>query len=124
MPMTLIEQVFELCTRLSDAGWDRFFLNFSDLKIRQHSAAALANELARDLNIDRGAVPDFAAEGTRAIEPGRPALSFLCHALASPLIGASEVDDFPTADDLEIVENYVYGVRPPSVQELRERCNG
>src|SRR5260370_28236458 len=119
--MKLIQQLFPLGTRLSDAGWDLFFLNCSDLMIRQNSAPALAKELTRDLNIARRATPDFAAEGTRAIEPRRPALSFLYHVLASPLMGAGAVNEFPTADDLEVIENYVYGVRPPSVQELRER---
>jgi hypothetical protein len=93
------------------------------LDISQISAAALARELARPLKrIDRQArgFQDFAAEGKRGIEPGKPARSLLFHALAAPGAGRGRVRKFPTWGEIEIIENYVYGVQPSSIQELRQ----
>jgi hypothetical protein len=88
------------------------------------AAADLQAELDRPLPIDRD-VPgfeDFAAEGVRGIEPGIPARSLLYHALASPNVtrGAdgAALTDFPTLAELDAVENYVYGTKPPSLPEL------
>ncbi len=62
---------------------------------------------------------DFAFEGKRGIEPGNPSQSLLFHALASPNVIKSgdetepELTLFPTLAELEIVENYVYGLNAP-----------
>jgi hypothetical protein len=57
-----------------------------------------------------------------------PAQSLLLHALASPNVvkGANGADlaDFPTLAEIAMVENYVYGVKPPSLLELRARAQG
>ena len=89
-------------------------------------AADLAGELDKKLTrIARGAkgFEDFALEGERGIEPGHPARSLLYHALASPNVltgvGGSDLKAFPTLKELDTIENYVYGVRPPSIPELR-----
>jgi hypothetical protein len=58
---------------------------------------------------------DFALEGRRGIEPGRPARSLLYHAFASPAVvtdGAGHaLAAFPTAAEIGTVENYVFARR-------------
>ena len=64
-------------------------------------------------------------EGKRGIEPGNPARSLLFHALASPNVISGvddeELDAFPTLAEIETIENYVYGIQPPSIEELKIR---
>lgn len=124
--MALIDEVRKVCKRLAPKGWGEL--------LAQHGldigAADLAAELGKKLtNIKRGAkgFEDFAHEGERGVEPGHPARSLLYHALASPNVltgvGGSELKAFPTLREIDAVENYVYGVRPPTLEELRERAH-
>jgi hypothetical protein len=125
--MPLIQAVFEACARLDSLGWRDFLLRVSDLDIRQSTAAALAAELGRPLRRIGRTVPgftDFALEGKQAIQAGRPSHSLLFHAVAAPGLGAGYVRDFPAPDDIEAIENYVYGVAPPSIADLRSRAAG
>jgi hypothetical protein len=119
--MTLIDDVQGVCRRLAPQGW-------ADL-LAQHgldiTVSSLAEELARRLPGIRRDLPgfeDFAMEGRRGIEPGRPARSLLYHALASPSVvtgaGDQPLGAFPTLAEIEAVENYVFGVEPPSVDDL------
>jgi hypothetical protein len=123
--MSLIDGVKTMCNRLAPNGW-------GDL-LAQHGldiqASDLAGELSKKLTkIIRNAkgFEDFALEGERGIEPGHPARSLLYHALASPNVltgvDGSDLKGFPTLQELDTVENYVYGVRPPSIEELRARA--
>ena len=70
---------------------------------------------------------DFALEGTRGIEPGSPARSLLFHALASPNVfrdgAGNDLSAFPTPAEIEAVENYVYGVKPPSLDDLQAQAD-
>jgi hypothetical protein len=123
---TLIERVRRLCEKLTDSGWGDLF-KAHGLNIR---ASDLRAELLRPLDgIDRriAGFQDFAYEGSRGIEPGRPAQSLLYHALASPQVtqtpDGAPLREFPTPAELEAVENLVYGISPPSIQELRVRVN-
>lgn len=126
--MSLIEQVRQICNRLAEHGWRDLFLQHG-LDI---SAADLKQELLKDIHakINRKlkGFEDFSLEGTRGIEPGHPARSLLYHALASPnvIIGANglELNAFPTLAELEMVENYVFGIEPPSLLEIRSRADG
>jgi hypothetical protein len=127
--MALIDEIFSLCQkRLVGSGWDTLLKQVAGLKIKQSTAKKLAAELARSLpEIDRN-VPgfeDFALDGQRGIEPATPAQSLFFHALASPNVlndqNGSRLRYFPTPKELETVENYVFGVRPPTVAELIER---
>lgn len=118
--MALIDDVRGVCARLAPQGWAAL-LTRHGLDITRTDLAA---ELSRALpQIDR-TVPgfeDFALEGQRGIEPGNPARSLLYHALASPNVAQNNgtpLAGFPTLRDLEIVENYVFGARPPSLAEL------
>jgi hypothetical protein len=125
--MALIDDVQTVCHHLAPHGW-------ADL-LGQHgldiTASNLAEELARELQGIRRDLPgfeDFAMEGERGIEPGRPVRSLLFHALASPnvLRGAANepLGAFPTLAEIDVVENYVFGAKPPTLQELKERVDG
>lgn len=81
----------------------------------------LTAELGRALTVDRE-VPgfeDFCLAGKRGIEPGQPAASLLYHALASPNVHptphgqpATAANAYPTLVEFDVVENYIYGLRP------------
>ena len=123
--MALLDDVRAVCGRLAPHGWaDLLAAHGLDLE-----AADLGAELARPLTaIDRD-IPgfeDFAAEGIRGVEPGIPARSLLFHALASPNVTAradgGELGAYPTPAELAAVENYVFGVRPPSLPDLLARA--
>ena len=125
----LISSVRAVCDRLTGAGWAEL--------LRRHGLDLAAGDLAAELSRALPAVDrtqpgfgDFALEGVRGIEPGRPALSLLFHALASPAVrgyrdgnGIVEITEFPTPAEIEIVENYVFGSSPPSIEDLRARAD-
>jgi len=119
--MALIDQVKEICDRLAPVGWGNLLLRHGlDL-----TAADLKQELSQPLSrIDRSlpGFEDFSREGIRGIEPGSPAKSLLYHALASPLVlldaDGAEIREFPSLEDLETIENYVFGIEPPSLADL------
>ncbi len=117
----LIDRVSAMCRRLAPLGWRQMLLDASggDLDI---AAADLRRELTRPLaRIDRSypGFGDFAVAGTRAIEPGSPDRSLLYHALASPTVVADRsgaaLRGFATLAEIEAVENFVYGVEPPTI---------
>ena len=125
--MALIDEVKKVCARLATEGWGEL-LALHGLDI---SADDLAAELAKELPNVRRSVSgfeDFAHEGRRGIEPGHPARSLLYHALASTAVlrkaDGGHLTAFPTLAEIEAVENYVFGARPPTLQELRERAGG
>lgn len=125
--MALIDAVKRVCTRLAKEGWRALFAHHG-LDI---TAPQLAQELSRPLTgIDRLAAgfEDFSLEGTRGIEPGNPARSLLYHAFASPNVVANHqgkaLTDYPTLTELEVVENYVFGVQTPSLAQLRALAGG
>jgi hypothetical protein len=121
--MVLKDEVKRICNQLAPHGWHNLLLKHG-LDI---TADNLEDELLKELptikrNID-GFI-DFADEGKRGIEPGNPARSLLFHALASPnvrQVDGKELDVFPTLAEIETVENYVYGIQLPSMEELKSR---
>jgi hypothetical protein len=124
--MSLITEMKTICEELTAAGWDKYLKSVAGLNIDQPDEESLLAELSRPLSIQRSApgFSDFAAEGVRAIEPGKPALSLLFHALAYPGLGDGYVDAMPFKDQLEITENFIYGVKPRSMAELRLLAGG
>lgn len=124
----LAERVAAICRRLAPKGWRQLLLKVTGGEL-DLASRDLAKELAKKLTkIDRS-VPgfeDFAADGCRAIEPGQPALSLLFHAFASANVqqdgNGQPLAEFPTPAEIETVENCVYGLRPPSLDELRARA--
>ena len=124
----LLTGVEGVCRRLARHGWRDLLLSVTGGEL-DLTAADLAGELAKKLTSVNRQAPgfeDFAAEGQRGIEPGNPARSLLFHALASPAVvqgaGGKPLTDFPTPAELEAVENYVYGVNPPTLAELHGRA--
>ena len=116
--MALIDEVKQVCDRLASVGW-------RDLLLQQGldiTAINLQQELTKELPaINRQIVgfEDFAFEGKRGIEAGNPSRSLLFHALASPNVVSANLGAYPTLAELEIIENFVYGVQPPSLQDLQ-----
>lgn len=128
--MPLIDGVASVCRRLAPLGWRQLLLNASggDFDI---GAPDLSNQLGKQLaHIDRNVAGfgDFNIAATRAIEPGSPDRSLLYHALASPAVVAdgkgADLTGFPTLAEIEAVENYAYGVAPPTLDDLRKRADG
>jgi hypothetical protein len=121
--MPLIDDVAQIVARLRARGWTALF--------NQHgcdlAAADLATELRKELVVDRTlpGFEDFSPDGVRAIEPGDPARSLLYHALASPLVHppatggiAPAVDAYPTLEELDTVENYIYAVAERRLEDF------
>jgi hypothetical protein len=126
--MSLIQDVHVICTRLAPHGWAGLF-NAHGLNITLADPEDLARELAKPLpDIRRGirGFEDFAEEGQQGIDPDHPARSLLYHAFASPNVtvdaDGNDLTDFPTLAELDTVENYVFGVAPPTLEELRRRA--
>ncbi len=125
--MALIDSVRDALERLAGHGWSELLARHGlDL-----DAPDLRAELLRELpTIDRElpGFEDFAAEGKRGIEPGRPARSLLYHALASPGVvsraDGRSLGGFPTAAELCLVEDLVFGIAPPSLEQLAARFPG
>lgn len=125
----LVIEVKKVCDRLaSRPGWKDLFLEFG-LDI---SAKDLKAELEKELDpakLKEGRkIPgfeDFSPEGKRGIEHCNPAASLLFHGLASPNVtkdqNGNDLAIFPTLADIEIVENYVYGSKPLSLDEIKEK---
>lgn len=125
----LIDNVKNICDRLAPLGWRDLLLNVTagKLDIQQASAPGLKAALVADLEIVDRSFPgfaDFSELGRRAITAGSPAQSLLYHALVSPSVVTGTngaIKDFPTIRELEVIENFVFGIEPPSLAELRKR---
>jgi hypothetical protein len=125
--MPLIDGVADTCRRLAPLGWRQMLLDATGGAL-DITAADLRRELGKPLTrIDRSfaGFGDFALAGTRAIQPGQPDRSLLHHAFAAPSVVAGRdgaaLGGFPTLAEIEALENYVYGVEPPTFAELRAR---
>ncbi|HLL70154.1 MAG TPA: hypothetical protein VK363_01900 [Pyrinomonadaceae bacterium] len=123
--MALIDQVKAACQRLASHGWSDLLLAHG-LDITK---ANLAHELARTLPGIKRSVKgfeDFALEGRKGVTPGQPAQSLLYHAFASANVlmraDGSRLTAFPTLAEIEAVENYVFSVDAPSLQQLKNRA--
>jgi len=121
--MALIDDVKTICDRLGPLGLRSALLTVTggQLDIQKPTAAALKTELTKNLTaIDRtrGGFTDFALSGASAIKAGSPANSLLYHALASPNVKGG-LSGFPTLKEIETVENFVFGVQPPTLAALK-----
>lgn len=124
--MALIDEVKAVCDRLAPLGWRDLLLNVTggQLDIVQLTSAQLKTELTKALtSIDRAMLgfTDFSLSGTKAIAAGSPADSLLYHALASPNVTAG-ISEFPTLKEIETVENYVFGIQPPTLGSVKTRA--
>ncbi len=122
--MALIDKVKDVCDRLAPLGWRDLLLDVSGGQF-DIAAANLANELTKNLSLidrTRRGFEDFSIDGNRAVFSRSPSRSLLYHTLASPLVVTDHqgvrLGGFPTLAELETVENYVFGVSPPRLQDL------
>ena len=126
--MALIDDVKAICDRLDPLGWRDLLKDVTGQKldIRQPTPAALKVALTAPLpTIDRD-VPgfeDFDKNGSRAITAGKPSQSLLYHALASPRVvrdaKSALLNGFPSLPEIETVENFVFGIKPPTLAEIK-----
>lgn len=117
-PGNLFDAVAAACRRLAGHGWRDLILKASRGGV-DIAGRGLKGALDRRLKVDR-TVPGFADfGGSRGIEPGSPGGSLLYHAFASPAVAAPGLTAYPTLAEIEAVENYVYGVRPPTLESLK-----
>lgn len=123
-------QVKAIFERLSPGGWDRVFAQHG----LDTTSVDLKAELIRKLNkINRNApgFEDFSTNGRRGIQQGCPSESLVYHALASPNVVSyfdenrveKKISIFPTPNEIETIENFVYGLIPPTIDELRVVAN-
>ncbi len=125
----LTDGVVDACRHLAPLGWRQMLMDATGGEL-DIAATDLRSEFGKPLaHIDR-AYPgfgDFAAAATRAIEPGRPDRSLLYHAFASPTVVADRkgvnLGGFPTLAEMDALENYVYGVEPPTMDALQARID-
>src|SRR5262245_24762561 len=128
--MALIDQVKAACDRLTPLGWRNLLRDVTggELDISQNSTQALAAALAAPLtSIDRTfpGFRDFARQARQGITPGLPGYSLLYHAFASPAVrlqSTGPLTTFPTQKEIDVVEDYVFGVNPPTIQQVRQKA--
>lgn len=125
-----MEQFRLLLKRLAAKGWSPLL----DLLEIDPESPNLREDLLRPLPLspnELALVPgfgDLAPSARRAIEPGSPARSVLFHALASPGVvtdpNGKDLAAFPTPAELDLAENTVFGIVPPSLTALIARLGG
>ncbi len=125
----LIDGVADACRRVAPLGWRQMLMDATGGEL-DITATDLRREFGKPLAHIERTYPgfgDFADAATRAIEPGRPDRSLLYHAFASPTVVADrkgvDLGGFPTLAEIDAVENYVYGVEPPTIDALRARVD-
>lgn len=125
--MALIDEVKAICDRLAPLGWGGLLKSVSGgtLDIEQKTPQALQKVLmARLSHIDRTmpGFEDFDLAGDKGITAGQPSQSLLFHALASPGVvrdaKSALLKGFPTLAEIETVENFVFGIQPPTLDAL------
>ena len=118
--MALFDDLARILARLAPRGWAALLQQHGGSLDITKPKAQLAAELQRQLTgIDRQhpGFEDLSTGARQAIEPGAPARSVLYHALASPdvhplTVGAPVDADYPTREDLDVMENYIFSLVP------------
>lgn len=118
--MSLLDDVKNILESLSPHGWNDVFAAHG-LDINNLDLAEISRDLSGTIDRSFPGFEDFAVEGIRAIEPSKPALSLLYHALASPNVlwpdsnSTKEIEKFPSYEQLDTIENYIYSVSDRSL---------
>lgn len=121
--MALVEDFRMTLSRLNGGGWEPIFvklgIDVSAQNLREQLLSPIEN--IDDLRAIRG-FEELSLAARCPIEARRPATSVLFHALASPGVverpDGEPLTEFPTAADLELAENVVFGIRPPSLADI------
>ncbi|MFM7099731.1 MAG: twin-arginine translocation signal domain-containing protein, partial [Verrucomicrobiota bacterium] len=113
-----------LCRRLASLGWRDLLRDVTGGQL-DLAADDLERQLLAPLRkIDRThpGFGDFSLAGTKAVEPGIPDRSLLYHALAAPTVVANrrgeKLKGFPTLAEIETLENFIYGSRKATLEDL------
>ena len=122
--MGLIDKVQNDLNRLATFGWKEWFAQHG-LDITAEDLGSECQKLLPSIRRDLPGLGDFSDSGKRGIEPGKPALSFLYHALASPNVHPTNdgephdnPDAYPTLSELDNLENYIYGSARRSIDSF------
>ena len=127
--MALLQEFRELLQRLAAGGWQPLFERLG----LDPGSASLKADLLRDVDDIAGirtlaGFEELCGRARRLIEPGKPAESVLFHAIASPAVrvapDGADLTAFPTAADLDLAENIVFGLQPPSLPDIVARFPG
>jgi hypothetical protein len=122
--MRVAERAFRAWHRLAPK-WGKY-LQQAGLDLSGASLADFSDLLLATISIDfrQPGLEDFCRSSCRGIEPGDPARSLLYHVMASPGFVRPELNDtdYPSAEEIQAIEDYVYGIVPPSLDDLRVRA--
>lgn len=118
--MAIIDNVRSDLNRLSAFGWSEWFAQHGlDIAIDK------LDKLLPSIKRDMPGLGDFSDSGKRGIEPGKPALSLIYHALASPNVHPTRdgkphenPDAYPTINELDNLENYIYSLARRSIDSF------
>ena len=121
--VTLIDELRTTLIRLKGGGWEPIFTMLG----LDPEAQDLREQLLKPI-VDMDALravrgfEDLSPSATRPIDPFRPSMSVLFHALAAPGVveqsDGSPLTEFPTPADLDLAENVVFGITPGSIASV------
>lgn len=125
--MALLDDLTQILARLAPRGWAALLQQHAGGLDITKPKSQLAAELQRQLTgIDRQhpGFEDLSTGARRGIEAGSPARSVLYHALASPDVhpltaGVPADGDYPTPEELDVVENYVFSLARRKLSSFR-----
>ena len=132
---SLISKTNTLCKKLSQNGWREMLLAVTNnqLDIKQKSEEELLLQLKNSLTkIDRTfpGFEDFSNSKSAGITLRNPSCSLLYHALASSSVKYQDKNKtkklgyFPTLEEIELIENFVFGFEPTKFEKIKEESNG
>ncbi len=95
---------------MQDNGWEEFLLQqLNQSSIPWKDDVKLCSDLNSIVRTRENGFDDFG--GKKLIEPGNPSLSLLYHALASPRVKNSIISAYPSIEQLDVAENFIYGLK-------------
>lgn len=110
----------KLISWMKDEGWTGFIqksLGLNMLDLQQMTDEQLCGILPGIADIsNKPGIEDFA--GNKLIEPGDPARSLLYHLLASPRVKSPALKSYPSINQLDTLENYIYSLKALSAYQL------
>ncbi len=124
--MTLADQMWSVWEHLRKP-WASY-LKQAGLDLSKSTPKTLLADLERQVSVNRDlpGMQDFAPDGVCGIEPSDPARSLFYHVLASPLVTPRGIadSDYPTVEDLVVIENCIYAASRRSLDDLRAIAGG
>jgi hypothetical protein len=126
---TVSDKFLKIWERLGK-HWEPYFEK-ARLDLRNLDSDNLHERLTShiDINFNVEGLEELSTDCCRGIEPGDPARSLFYHVMASPYVNPPwicEADrhNYPTIEDLEIIENFVYVSANMTLDKLRDQAAG